>query len=242
MSNDRTRRPTSTTRSSPRPHSRRRRRSRWTAARQSPPFRARRKWSRCASTATSWIISRRRARLAGPDQRRAADLCEEVARIERTPSGAKAERHAAPPSQVARTGCARPPSARARPFGYEVRTLQSVAVRAGLSIAAIDHAAQHLAVGHAVARRLHREDDEHVLLRVDPEIGAARAAPIVVAGRAGVGDDAGVLAHARSRGRSRSPGRAGKAARARRRCRCDRTSCRRGSSGRDSACRRACRR
>src|SRR5690606_17443878 len=53
----------------------------------------------------------------------------------------------------------------------------------------VHHVAQHAAVVHALLGRLHHEDDEHVLLGVDPEVSAAGAAPVVVASRAGIGGD-----------------------------------------------------
>src|SRR5262245_56421920 len=50
----------------------------------------------------------------------------------------------------------------------------------------VDHVAQHRAIRHALLRRLHHEDDEQVVARIDPEVGAAGAAPVVVAWRARV--------------------------------------------------------
>jgi hypothetical protein len=48
----------------------------------------------------------------------------------------------------------------------------------------VDHVAKENAVLGALARRLHHVNDDHLLLRIDPEIGAAGAAPEVVAKRA----------------------------------------------------------
>jgi len=48
---------------------------------------------------------------------------------------------------------------------------------------------------HALAGRLHHVDDVHLLLGIDPEVGAACPAPVVVAGRAGIGCQAAVGAN-----------------------------------------------
>jgi hypothetical protein len=46
----------------------------------------------------------------------------------------------------------------------------------------VKHVAQQHAVLQALARRLHHEDDEHLLAGVDPKGGAAGAAPVEIAG------------------------------------------------------------
>src|SRR6266446_2091237 len=49
---------------------------------------------------------------------------------------------------------------------------------------AVHHVLEQRAIGQALFGRLHHEDDEEILLRIDPEVGAAGAAPVELSDRA----------------------------------------------------------
>src|SRR6185369_6951016 len=80
-----------------------------------------------------------------------------------------------------------------------------VSLRGGLVDRRVDHVPEEGAIVPALLRILNHEDDEHVLLRVDPEGRAGRPTPVELAG----GAPKRSLARGRAHGKSQPKAEAG---------------------------------